>query len=43
MSGFWLWLFPPKIETLLSAQGVAEYLKPALIEAVQPCSDTPPG
>jgi len=43
VSGFWLWLFPPQIETLLSAQGVAEYLQPALIEAVQPCTATPPG
>lgn len=43
VSGFWLWLFPPKTETLLDAQGVAKFLQPALIEAVQPCSDTPPG
>ena len=43
VSGFWLWLFPPKIETLLDAQGVAKLLQPALIEAVQPCTDTPPG
>ena len=43
VSGFWLWLFPPTIETLLDAPGVAKFLQPALIEAVQPCTDTPPG
>ena len=43
VSGFWLWLFPPQIDNLLDAPGVAEFLKPALIEAVQPCTGTPPG
>ena len=42
VSVFWLWLAPPKIENLLNPQGVADLLQPALIEAVQPCTDTPP-
>lgn len=33
---FWLWLAPPKVENLLDARAVAEYLKPAVIEALKP-------
>jgi len=36
VSAFWLWLFPPKVETLLDPQAVAEYLKPSVIEALKP-------
>ena len=43
VSGFWLWLSPPQIDNRLNAEGVAEFLQPALIEAVQPCTGTPPG
>jgi hypothetical protein len=42
VSGFWLWLSPPQIDNRLSAQDVADLLQPALIEAVQPCTATPP-
>jgi len=41
VSGFWLWLSPPQIDNRLNVQGVADLLKPALIEAVQPCTATP--
>ena len=33
---FWLWLAPPKVQNMLDAQAVAEYLKPAVIEALKP-------
>lgn len=33
---FWLWLAPPRIQNMLDAQAVAEYLKPAVIEALKP-------
>ena len=36
VSGFWLWLAPPKIAPLLNAQALAEHLQPALIEALRP-------
>lgn len=36
VSGFWLWLVPPKVQNMLDAQAVAEYLKPAVIEALKP-------
>jgi polyhydroxyalkanoate synthesis regulator phasin len=37
VSGFWLWLAPPPpIQNTLNAQAVAEYLKPAVIEALKP-------
>lgn len=36
VSGFWLWLAPPKVQNLLDAQAVAQYLKPAVIEALKP-------
>ena len=37
VSGFWLLLAPPApIQNTLNAQGVAEYLKPAVIEALKP-------
>jgi hypothetical protein len=36
VSGFWLWLAPPKVQNMLDAQAVAEYLKPAVIEALKP-------
>jgi len=39
---FWLWLAPPQIENRLDPKAVAEFLQPALIEAVQPSTDTPP-
>ena len=42
VSGFWLWLAPPKIQHMVPAQAIAAILKPALIEAVQPCTATPP-
>ena len=42
VTGFWLWLAPPKIDNRLNVQGVVDLLQPALIEAVQPCTDTPP-
>jgi ElaB/YqjD/DUF883 family membrane-anchored ribosome-binding protein len=38
VSGFWLWLAPPKVQVqnMLDAQAVAQYLKPAVIEALKP-------
>jgi uncharacterized protein YukE len=36
VSGFWLWLAPPKVQNILDAKAVAEYLKPAVIEALKP-------
>jgi len=38
VSGFWLWLAPPKVQVqnMLDAQALAEYIKPALIEALKP-------
>ena len=35
VSGFWLWFRPPTINNLLDPRMVAEYLKPALIEAMK--------
>jgi flagellar basal body L-ring protein FlgH len=35
VSAFWLWLRPPTIQNSLDAQAVAEYLKPAVIEALK--------
>jgi chromosome segregation ATPase len=37
VSVFWLWVAPPKSpEVVLNAKGVAEQLKPAVIEALKP-------
>ena len=36
VSGFWLWLAPPTVQNQLDARAVAEYLKPAVIEALKP-------
>ena len=36
VSGFWLWLAPPRVQNTLDAKAVAEYLKPAVIEALKP-------
>lgn len=36
VSGFWLWLAPPTVQNQLDAQAVAEYLTPAVIEALRP-------
>lgn len=36
VSGFWLWLAPPTVQNMLDARAVAEYLKPAVIEALKP-------
>lgn len=35
VSAFWLWLHPPTIQNSLDAEVVAEYLKPAVIEALK--------
>lgn len=35
VSGFWLWFRPPTIDNLLDPKMVAEYLKPALLEAMK--------
>ena len=35
VSGFWLWFRPPKVELPLDPKAVAEYLKPALVEAMK--------
>ncbi|MDM5182286.1 IncQ-type mobilization protein MobB, partial [Massilia sp. DJPM01] len=35
VSAFWLWLKPPVIQNSLDAEAVAEYLKPAVIEALK--------
>ncbi len=35
VSAFWLWLKPPIIQNSLDAKEVAEYLKPAVIEALK--------
>ena len=36
VSVFWLWLNPPTVQNQLDAKAVAEYLKPAVIEALKP-------
>ena len=36
VSGFWLWLAPPKVQNQLDAKAVADHLKPAVIEALKP-------
>ena len=36
VSVFWLWLAPPSIQNQLDPKAVAEYLKPAVIEALKP-------
>lgn len=36
VTAFWLWLKPPTIQNQLDAKAVAEYLKPAVIEALRP-------
>lgn len=36
VSVFWLWLAPPTVQNQLDAKAVAEYLKPAVIEALRP-------
>lgn len=36
VSAFWLWLKPPVVRNMLDAQALAEYLKPAIVEAVKP-------
>lgn len=35
VSGFWLWFRPPTVQLPLDPRAVAEYLKPALIEAMK--------
>ncbi|SIR91771.1 hypothetical protein SAMN05880566_1451, partial [Janthinobacterium sp. TND4EL3] len=35
VSAFWLWLKPPIIQNTLDAEAVAEYLKPAVTEALK--------
>ena len=34
-NAFWLWLKPPEVRNLLDAQVVAEYLKPAIEDALR--------
>ena len=41
VSVFWLWLAPPEIKNQLDPKATAEYLQPALIEAVQPSAARP--
>lgn len=36
VSVFWLWLAPPSVQNTLDPKGVAEHLKPAVIEALKP-------
>ena len=36
VSVFWLWLAPPTVQNQLDAKAVADYLKPAVIEALKP-------
>ena len=35
-SAFWLWLHPPVVQNNLDPKALAEYLKPAVIEALKP-------
>ena len=35
VSAFWLWLAPPTVQNQLDPKAVAEYLKPAVIEALK--------
>ena len=41
VSVFWLWLAPPQIENRLDPKAVAEFLQPALIEALRPSDARP--
>ena len=36
VSAFWLWAYPPTVQNRLDPKAVAEYLKPAVIEALKP-------
>ena len=36
VSAFWLWLSPPSIRNVLDPKAVAQWLKPAVIEALKP-------
>jgi len=42
VSGFWLWFSPPTVQTTLDPKAVAEYLKPAVIEAIKNSKDGKP-
>jgi membrane-associated phospholipid phosphatase len=35
VSAFWLWLAPPTVQNQLDPKAVAEYLQPAVIEALK--------
>jgi uncharacterized phage infection (PIP) family protein YhgE len=39
VSAFWLWLAPPTVQNRLDARAVANYLKPAVIEALRRSRD----
>ena len=41
VSVFWLWLAPPTVQNLLDPEMMAEHVKPALIEALQPSAARP--
>lgn len=36
VSAFWLWAYPPTLQNTLDPKAVADYLKPAVIEALRP-------
>ena len=36
VSAFWLWAYPPTVQNNLDPKAVADYLKPAVIEALKP-------
>lgn len=36
VSAFWLWAYPPTVQNTLDPRAVANYLKPAVIEALKP-------
>ena len=36
VSAFWLWAYPPTLHNTLDPKAVADYLKPAVIEALKP-------
>lgn len=42
VSGFWLWFKPPTVQTTLDPKAVAEYLRPAVIEAMKSGKDAKP-
>ena len=42
VSGFWVWFSPPSVQTTLDPKAVAEYLRPAVIEALKNAKEVKP-